>query len=304
METKQICMILAVILLLVVLFMSGKKERFVSLTDEQKQAIKLVREDDEESRDKLYQLVASNPNFQLIRGILDIISTLNLLLNNQSDEVKKIRTSIENQGVNIESLKNNLADCVILILETSNEKIVDVIISSQFSSKLNNVFFELNKLNIAVVSSSIIPKDDFCRSFNGLAIPAFSSETQERTNQQLNLFNKILSAYTNLISVLYFFIIKNMNSINEYCGDEYYGSKQYKEFTKMFETIREAMITKEVLEKKCPTVKPEEVCSSFISQVSTCNQNLTSIKKEKTTYIYLIVILLIAVAYLAKGKFY
>jgi hypothetical protein len=109
--------------------------------------------------------------------------------------------------------------------------------------------------------------------------------------------NQILSAYSNLIMMVYTFIMKNMDSISLYCGQD--KTQQYKEFKKLFETVRTAMITKEDLDARCPKPIPEKVCASYITEASTCNTDLASVKKHRTILIVLVVILIIAVAFLA-----
>ncbi len=294
MEKLHLLLAIALILYFIT---TNKKEGFVVLTEAQKTSIKNFNRDS-----NIYDIVGDNRNVELIRGMTKLISNLNSIINPDKsgpnkDMARNMNVELIKQGINLIQLRDNLADCTIQILEAENnqDSLIQVIISPSFSTKLNGVFLELNKIDIASLSLGMgISKRRFCDNMPGFIRVTRDKEESDRLVKEMIFMNQVLQAYKNLIMMFYLFINKNLNSISLYCGEE--NTKHYKEFKQMLETIRTAMITKEDLDSNCP--KAEIVCASYITESLTCNTNLSSIKNQRTGLIILVIILLSISLYL------
>ena len=274
------------------------KEGFVALTQAEKEQIRNFSGEGslKQSDNSLWFKLGTNENREkavIALPMLELLKFLNVIIDTSPipdrERVEKMKNELAKQGVNIIKLRDTVSDCIIELIEADNKSLTDVIISSSFSNKINSVFLELNKIDIIVLSGIFVPKDEFCKQLSS------SKEHTEKMTKVMDGFNQILSAYSNLIMVFYMFIVKNMNSVITYCGEE--NTTHLKEFKKMFETIRLAVITKEDLDNKCPRPVPEQVCASYISEASTCNTNLSSLKGQRTMLIVLVVLLLIVLGY-------
>ena len=156
-------------------------------------------------------------------------------------------------------------------------------------------------MDIASLSKAAgMDKDQFCGNLPYIFSVAYDKEDSSRKTKNVMFMNQVLSAYSNLIMMVYLFIMKNMDSISLYCGED--KTQQYKEFKKLFETVRTAIITKEDIDSKCPKPIPEKICASYITEASTCNINLASIKTQRTALVVVVIILIIAVIFLAMKK--
>jgi hypothetical protein len=232
-------------------------------------------------------------------SLLGLINTVISPNESEKDTYNKVKEGLKNQNVNIDKLKSDLVDCIIQILDSpsfdDSNNATKVLVDPTFSSKMNNIFLELNKIDIALLSSTVIGKTQFCNAFSDTAFRVYKKEDSEKRAKMLSSFNKILTAYSNLIMMFYLFILKNIDNISNYCGQE--RTQTYKEFKKMFETIKLAVITKDDLDKKCPKANPAEICASYIKEASTCNTSTSSLKSQRTILIILVVILLTALGY-------
>jgi hypothetical protein len=301
MEKLHLLLAIALILYFITI---NKKEGFAVLTESQKTSIKNFNKND---GPRIDEIVGDNRNVNLVREMFELISGLNIIINPEKsgpnkDYARNMNVELIKQGINLTQLRDNLADCTIQILEAENnpDALIQVIISPSFSSKLNGVFLELNKIDIASLSKGMgMDKQKFCDNVERLPASGFirvtkSKEESDSLVKQMNFMNQVLQAYKNLIMMFYLFINKNLNNISLYCGEE--NTKHYKEFKNMLETIRTAMITKEDLDSNCP--KAEKVCASYITESLTCNTNLSSIKNQRTGLIILVIILLSTTLYL------
>lgn len=292
--------LLLAIALVLYLLNRNKKEGFAALTQVQKDFLKKSTE--------FYtrgQIFNNNANLDLVAPLFDLLRQLNVMINDEPrpdrKQVNKIKTELTKQGINIVELRDNIVECIIQLLEAPSlnedpNSVIAVIISPAFSTKLNSVFLELNKIDIAALSKAAdLSKDEFCQNLPSIFRVSGDKESSDRQTKELMFMNQILAAYSNLIMMFYLFIMKNMDSISLYCGED--KTQQYKEFKKMFETIRTAMITKEDLDAKCP--KPEQLCGSYITEASTCNTNLSSVKTHRTVLILLVIILLVTTIFFA-----
>jgi hypothetical protein len=299
---ENLHLLLAIALVLYILS-CNKKEGFAALTDAQKKFLKSFTKDEYYTRGEIFN---NNKNLDIADAMMTLLIPLNTMINDTTTKdplINQTKLELTNRGINIVQLRDNIVDCIIQILEAPvmNENpngFISVIIGPAFSSKLNSIFLDLNKIDIAALSKSTgLSKDQFCRNLPSIFGVAYDKEDSSRKAQELMFMNQILSAYSNLIMMVYLFIMKNMDSISLYCGED--KTQQYKEFKKLFETVRTAMITKEDIDSKCPKPVPEKVCASYISEASTCNTDLASVKKHRTILIALVVILIIAVVVLA-----
>lgn len=278
------------------------KEGFITLTQSQRDIVKNYSLGPQPA-DQLQTLNIPNDTNKLIQPMLILIGLLNGIISpdpkapgnqdpKQIEQISKLKEELKKQGIDIFSLRDKLTECVIALIESEPnlESYAKVITSTTFSSNLNSIFLELNKIDIAVLSSIFMTKDEFCKK-----VGATKEQQDEKFKNGMLFINQILAAYSNLIMVFYMFIVKNMNNVITYCGEE--NTTHLKEFKKMFETIRLAVITKEDIDNKCPRPVPEQVCASYISEASTCNTNLSSLKGQRTILIVLVVLLLIVLGY-------
>ena len=225
---------------------------------------------------------------------------------NKDPVINQTKIELAKQGINIVELRDNIVDCFIQLLEAPDKDentngFIAVVVSSSFSTKLNSILLELNKIDIASLSKATgMDKDEFCGSLPSIFRVPNNKEDSSRRTEESMLTNQVLSAYKNLIMMVYLFIMKNMDSISLYCGED--KTQQYKEFKKLFETVRTAVITKEDIDSKCPKPIPEKICASYITEASTCNINLASIKTQRTALVVVVIILIIAVIFLAMKK--
>jgi hypothetical protein len=299
MENLHLLLAIALVLYFIT---RNKKEGFAVLTESQKTSIKNF----DRSKDDIGTILGNTFRIEKeTRTMLDLISTLNIIINPDKYEIPgrdkqmagNMNVELIKQGINLTQLRDNLADCTIQIIEAENnpDSLIQVIISPSFSTKLNGVFLELNKIDIAALSKGMgMNKQQFCDNIPGMLRVTKSKEESDSLVKQINFMNQVLQAYKNLIMMFYLFINKNLNNISLYCGEE--NTKHYKEFKNMLETIRTAMITKEDLDSNCP--KAEKVCASYITESLTCNTNLSSIKNQRTGLIILVIILLSTTLYL------
>jgi hypothetical protein len=287
----------------------NKKEGFAALVESQRNYVRTFVGDTNRNEGEPEKILGAD-NLSKVRLFLNILTPLNIMINasatgrDANPDAVNTRIELTNRGIDVTKLRDNIADCIIQIIEQVPDNtqdanaLVAVIISPSFSSKLNSIFLELNKIDIASLSKSQgMSKDQFCNNLPFIFSVGYDKEDSSRKTQEVMFMNQILSAYSNLIMMVYLFIMKNMDSISLYCGED--KTQQYKEFKKLFETVRTAMITKEDLDSKCPKPVPEKICASYISEASTCNINLASIKTHRTVLIALVVILIIAVVVLA-----
>jgi hypothetical protein len=275
-------------------YLLGGKEGFATLKKEQKDAIVNFSLSGPNQLNKFINVSSEKEAFTkpmlLLVGMLNGILTPTTKDSEELEKNSKVKEELNKQGINIVSLKDNLVNCIVQIYESPDGEfdVYKVILDPTFSSKLNSVFIELNKIDIAILSSSFMTKDQFCKNSD-------KDESSKLANHY-NYINQILTAYSSLIIMIYTFIMKNIDNIDKYCGDNG-GTQHYKEFKKMFETVRTAFITKEDLDKKCPKAEPEKLCASYISEASKCNTNTSSLKTQRTILIVVIVILMAALGY-------
>jgi hypothetical protein len=313
--------LLLIIVLLGYILSNNKKEGFAALSEAQKNYVRTFAGDARMNSREPREILGQN-NFNKVSDFISILTPLNVMISanptgrDANPDVVNTRTELTNRGIDITKLRDNIADCIIQIIEQVPDNAEDpsafiaVIVSPSFSSKLNSIFLDLNKIDIAALSkASGMNKDQFCQNIPFMFNVAQNKEQGDRRLKEAQLMNQILSAYKNLIMMVYLFIMKNLDSISLYCGGD--NTQHYKEFKKLFETVRTAMITKEDLEaqcpkpdlnKLCPKPEPEKICASYIKEASTCNMDLASAKKQRTTLIVLVVILIIAVIFLAMKK--
>lgn len=296
--------LLLIIVLICYILRSNKKEGFAALTETQKTFLKTFQKDEFYKRGEIFN---NNENFGAAAdAMIQVLLPLNTMINDKSSKdptINQTKIELTKQGINIVELRDNIVDCVIQLLEVPsiNENtngFIAVVVGSSFSTKLNSVFLELNKIDIASLSKAAgMNKDDFCGNLPSIFEVSYNRDSSDSQTKELMFMNQILSAYSNLIMMVYLFIMKNMDSISLYCGED--KTQHYKEFKKLFETVRTAMITKEDLDSKCPKPIPEKICASYITEASTCNINLASIKTQRTGLILVVIILIIAVIFLA-----
>jgi hypothetical protein len=311
--------------LLLIIFLIGyiishtKKEGFAALTEAQKKYIRTFTGDTRRNSREPREILGQN-NLNKVSYFINILTPLNIMISAKPsadpdlNQVVNTRTELTNRGIDITKLRDNIADCIIQIIEQVPDNTEDtnaftaVIVSPSFSSKLNSIFLDLNKIDIAALSKATgMDKKQFCQQVPFMFNVAQNKEQGDRNLKEAQLMNQILSAYKNLIMMIYLFIMKNLDSISLYCGED--NTQHYKEFKKLFETVRTAMITKEDLDAQCPKSnlnklcpEPEKICASYIKEASTCNMDLSSAKKQRTTLIVLVIILIIAVIFLAIKK--
>ena len=298
--------LLLIIVLICYILSCNKKEGFVALTEAQKTFLKTFKKDEFY---KYREIFNNNENLGAADAMIQLLVPLNIMINDEPNKdpvINQTKIELAKQGINIVALRDNIVDCIIQLLEapSANENtngFIAVVVSSSFSTKLNSIFLELNKMDIASLSKAAgMNKDEFCGNLPYIFRPSYDKESSDRQTKELMFMNQVLSAYSNLIMMVYLFIMKNMDSISLYCGED--KTQQYKEFKKLFETVRTAIITKEDIDSKCPKPIPEKICASYITEASTCNINLASIKTQRTALVVVVIILIIALIFLAMKK--
>ena len=149
--------LLLIIVLICYILSCNKKEGFAALTEAQKTFLKTFKKDEFY---KYREIFNNNENLGAAGAMIQLLLPLNIMINDEPNkDINQTKIELAKQGINIVELRDNIVDCIIQLLEapSANENtngFIAVVVSSSFSTKLNSIFLELNKMDIASLSKA------------------------------------------------------------------------------------------------------------------------------------------------------